>query len=143
MNIAFLAGWGLGAAGLSLVLMLAEASAQPAGLCQQMQAMQRAPSRTPSASELARHPLGSRGNPVRAEMPPGQHAYLGRLVCSDGKRPTNIQRVGSFGGNPHGSLMDLYTLSCGARQVEVYMDMYHCGYVENRPIPGFRLRPSP
>ena len=43
-----------------------------------------------------RHPLGSRENPVRAQMPAGQRAYLQRLRCSDGRAPT-FGRIGSRG----------------------------------------------
>jgi hypothetical protein len=91
----------------------------------------------------ARYPLGSRENPVRAEMPPGQQAYLRRLRCSDGRRP-EFSRIGNFGIGVYGNIIDGYRVSCGAAgpgNVEVYMDMYHRGYVEARPVPGFTIAP--
>ena len=91
-----------------------------------------------------RHPLGSRNNPVRAEMPPGQHAYLRRLRCADGRAPA-FSRSGNVGIGVYGNIIDAYRVNCGeARpgQVDVYMDMYHRGHVENRPVPGFTIVPS-
>lgn len=101
-----------------------------------------------SKLELARQienaqqfPLGSKDNPVRVEQPAGEHAYLRRLRCPDGKAP-GYQRRGSTGGGPFGTLLDHYVLDCGANApatVEVMMDMYHRGHVENRPVPGFTI----
>jgi hypothetical protein len=90
-----------------------------------------------------RYPLGSRNNPVRAEMPPGQQAYLRRLRCSDGRRP-EFSRIGNFGVGVYGNIIDGYRVSCGVAApgtVEVYMDMYHRGHVEARPVPGFTIVP--
>src|SRR5689334_2987149 len=42
------------------------------------------------------YPLGSRENPVRASHPQGQRAYLNRLRCSGGDRPT-YSRAGNLG----------------------------------------------
>jgi hypothetical protein len=36
-------------------------------------------------TEAARHPLGSEENPVRADMPGGQRAYLARLLTTVGR----------------------------------------------------------
>ena len=91
----------------------------------------------------ARHPLGSRDNPVRAHMPPGQRAYLARLRCGDG-RPPEFGRIGNYGVGVYGNIIDGYRVSCGAAapgQVEVFMDMYHPGHVEDRPVPGFTIVP--
>ena len=88
-----------------------------------------------------RHPLGTRDNPVRVEMPAGQHAYLARLRCADGRAPT-FSRIGNVGIGVYGNIVDAYRVNCGeARpgQVEVFMDMYHRGHVENRPVPGFAI----
>ena len=90
----------------------------------------------------AGHPLGSRENPVRASMPPGQRAYLDRLRCSDGAAPQD-QRGGSVGDGPYGKIMDVYELKCPGGQpatASVYMDMYH-DHVEDRPVPAFTLVP--
>ena len=92
----------------------------------------------------ARHALGSRNNPVRAEMPPGQRAYLQRLRCSDGQAPS-FNRDGNVGVGVYGNIVDAYTVDCGAAapgRVEVFMDMYHPGHVEERAVPGFTIVPA-
>ena len=90
------------------------------------------------------HPLGSQQNPVRAAMPPGQRAYLQRLRCSDGRAPA-FSRIGNFGAGVYGNIIDGYRVRCsGAAPAEtvVYMDMYHRGHVEERPVSGFTILPS-
>jgi hypothetical protein len=85
------------------------------------------------------HPLGSAKNPVRTTMPQGQRLYLSRLRCSDGKAP-QYYRAGNVGAGPFGNIVDLYKVSCpGAEPLEsdVYMDMYHGGFIESRIVPGF------
>ena len=92
----------------------------------------------------ARHPLGSRENPVRAEMPAGQRAYLDRLRCANGQAPT-YGRIGNFGFGVFGNIIDGYRVNCGNAQpgqVDIFMDMYHRGHVENRPVPGFTIVPA-
>lgn len=92
----------------------------------------------------ARHPLGSQENPVRAEMPPGQQAYLRRLRCSNGRAP-QFMRIGNYGIGVYGNIIDGYRVSCGDAApgtVVVYMDMYHRGFVEERAVPGFTIVPS-
>lgn len=89
-------------------------------------------------------PLGSAANPVRVLMPAGQLAYLRRLRCGDGQIPA-FRRVGSQGQGPFASIVDLYTVDCGAAtpgKVEIRMDMYHRGHVETRAVPGFTLAPE-
>ena len=89
----------------------------------------------------ARYPFGSKQNPVRVTMPAGERAYLARLRCSDG-RPPQFERMGSFGAGPYGNILDGYTVDCGAAapgKVEIFMDMYHGGYAETRPVPGFTI----
>ena len=90
-------------------------------------------------AEAARHPLGSEKNPVRAAMPAGQRAYLARLRCADGSAP-RYERGGSLGLGPYGNIVDGYNVTCeGADPLWVVMDMYHAGYVEDRPLPGFTI----
>ena len=92
----------------------------------------------------AAHPLGSQQNPVRAAMPEGQRAYLRRLRCADGAVPA-FSRIGNFGAGVYGNIIDGYRLRCsGAAPADsvVYMDMYHRGHVEERPVPGFTIVPS-
>ncbi len=89
----------------------------------------------------AKYPLGSKENPVRAEMPEGQRAYLASLRCADGKPPQILQRY-NIGPGIYASIVDAYPLDCGAAapgKLVVYMDMYHRGYVETHPVPGFTM----
>lgn len=88
-------------------------------------------------------PLGSEENPIRAEMPPGQRAYLSRLRCSDGRAP-RFARIGSFGAGPYGNILDGYDVVCeGAEpaRTTLYLDMYHPGHVEPMAPPGFTIAP--
>jgi hypothetical protein len=87
--------------------------------------------------------LGSQNNPVRAHMPQGQRAYLERLRCSDGRAP-EFNRIGNFGVGVYGNIVDGYNVDCGTAEpgrAQVFMDMYHRGYVEDRPVPGFTIIP--
>lgn len=89
--------------------------------------------------EAAKFPLGSMENPVRASMPPGQRAYLDALRCPDGKAP-DYERRGSGGPGPYGNIIDFYSVRCAdAEEVTIIMDMYHNGYREKSPVPGFTL----
>lgn len=73
-------------------------------------------------------PLGSFENPVRAEGPVGQRAYLARLRCSSGE-PPEFFRGGSYGAGPYGTILDGYRVTCtGAESVTVFMDLYHAGF---------------
>ncbi len=91
------------------------------------------------AARVAKSPLGSAQNPIRAEGPSGQRAYLTRLRCPDG-RPPAFERGGSAGLSPYGSMMDLYQVACDAPPTHsIYMDMYHPGYVESQAVAGFSI----
>ena len=97
-----------------------------------------------AVAAAAKYPFGSERNPVRAAMPPGEVAYLARLRCSDGQ-PPRFERAGSYGVGVYGNILDGYMVNCGAAapgQVEIFMDMYHSGYVEARPVPGFTIVPN-
>lgn len=90
------------------------------------------------------HPLGSEQNPVRAEMPQGQRAYLNRLRCADGKRPA-FERVGSFGVGVYERIIDGYEVLCdGSSPAKsmIYMDMYHPGHREPAAVAGFTIDPA-
>ena len=90
------------------------------------------------------HPLGAKENPVRADMPGGQRAYLNRLRCADGKRPAFF-RVGSFGAGPYERIIDGYEVTCKGSTPEtsmVFMDMYHPGHKEAAAVPGFTIEPA-
>lgn len=93
-----------------------------------------------SQEEIARHPLGSAERPVRSQGPQGQHDYLNRLVCKNGKVP-KFERAGSVGESPYGYPMDAYRVKCGrsAEQI-VYMDLYHPRFIEPEAVPDFTLR---
>ena len=94
--------------------------------------------------KAAGYDLGSRENPVRVNMPKGQHAYLRRLRCADNAAPT-FERIGSFGPGVFGSIIDGYRVLCagGAEPGErtIYMDMYHPDHVETAAPPGFAFKP--
>lgn len=83
-------------------------------------------------------PLGSRGNPIRANGAHGQRDYLARLRCGDGRAP-RFDRIGSIGIGPYGKMLDDYRVQCeGAPQRIVTMDLYHC-VEETRAIDGFEI----
>lgn len=95
------------------------------------------------AARIADKPLGSEANPVRADMPVGQRAYLARLRCSNGQAPS-FSRVGSMGLSPYGSIVDGYEVLCaGAAPAKslIYIDMYHPDHVEAAAPPGFTIVP--
>lgn len=90
------------------------------------------------------HPLGSQENPVRADMPQGQRAYLARLRCADGKRP-QFERVGSFGVGVYGRIIDGYDVLCDGSTPEksmIFMDMYHPDHREAAAVAGFTIEPA-
>lgn len=86
-----------------------------------------------------KNPLGSNENPVRTDAAQGQRAYLNRLRCADGSRP-QYSRVGNVGEGVYGYIVDLYSVDCGdvaPGSTEIYMDLYHGGYVEQELVEGF------
>jgi len=91
-------------------------------------------------TEVEKHPLGSAQNPVLAQGPGGEQAYFARLRCPEGKQPF-FERGGSvMERSPYGSIMDVYEVVCDKPpKYEVFIDMYHPGYIELRPIPGFTI----
>ena len=86
-------------------------------------------------------PLGSGQNPIRCEQPKGERAYLQRLRCPSGTAPT-FSRRGSTGAGPYGTVLDDYEVRCPDRTEAstVLMDMYHTGFIERRPVPGFSIQ---
>ena len=92
-------------------------------------------------AETAAYPLGSKENPVRAEGPAGQRAYLSRLRCADLKRP-QFYRSGSAGVSPYGNIVDVYIVTCEGSEPaanEIYIDMYHRGHSEEQAVPGYGI----
>jgi hypothetical protein len=96
---------------------------------------------SPDWAAIEAQPLGSKGNPVRTYLPPGQQAYLGRLRCPDGSTPT-FQRQGTVGEGPYTTIVDAYEVRCAEKSVVIYLDMYHPGYFEPRAVPGFTIKPA-
>ena len=95
-------------------------------------------------AEAVKHPLGSKENPVRVNMPPGQRAYLSRLRCSDGKAPV-FERVGNFGPGVYDSIIDGYDVRCltgSPAQSMIFMDMYHPQHNETGAPAGFTIVPA-
>ncbi|HEY0043772.1 MAG TPA: hypothetical protein VGB62_04400 [Allosphingosinicella sp.] len=89
-------------------------------------------------AKAAAHPLGSKLNPVRENMPQGQIAYLRRLRCADGTPPAFTRR-GSMGVGVFGNIVDAYSVTCpGKPTQDIHIDMYHDG-PETRPVPGFTI----
>lgn len=95
-----------------------------------------------SASDTSRV-LGTREAPVRTDGPRGQHEYLARLRCPSGASPSFV-RLGSLGSDsPDGHTLDEYEVQCeSAAARAVIMDMYHRGYREMHPVPGFTVLPD-
>ena len=90
-------------------------------------------------AEAAKHPLGSPENPVLADMPKGERAYLDRLRCTDGSPPA-YSRAGDMGPGAYGSVVDLYNLTCSdGTKADVVIDMYHRHHVEKAAVPGFTI----
>lgn len=88
--------------------------------------------------KAAAFPLGSKDNPVRADGPEGQRAYLSRLRCADGKTPAYV-RGGSVGMGVFGYIVDVYGVTCPGSQAEqIHMDMYHRHKEDSAP-PGFTM----
>ncbi len=90
--------------------------------------------------KAATESLGTANNPVRADGPTGQRAYLSRLRCADGTAP-GFERRGNIGPGIYGYIVDLYEVHCGETMTEVRMDMYH-RHVEEMPVAGFTIEAS-
>lgn len=92
------------------------------------------------ANRIKTEPLGSAANPVRANQPEGQRAYIARLRCEDGQAPAILGRF-NIGVGPYGSIVDVYGLDCrsGGRR-DLALDMYH-DWIEGAPAAGFTIVP--
>lgn len=91
--------------------------------------------------EAQKHPLGSAQNPVRADLNIGEHAYLNRLRCSDGVRPT-YERPTTPGPGLYGSNVDTYDVLCAngePKHTVVVMDGFFPGYIEKRSVEGYTI----
>jgi hypothetical protein len=93
--------------------------------------------------EAQRHPLGSEKNPVRADMPAGQRAYLARLRCKNGAPPVH-ERVGNLGAGAFGSIVDQFDVRChnsAPLRTIIVIDMYFPGHVEAATVNGSSIVP--
>ena len=91
--------------------------------------------------EAQKHPLGSAENPVRADLNIGEHAYLNRLRCSDGVRPT-YERPTTPGPGLYGSNVDTYDVLCAngePKHTVIVMDGFFPGYVEKKSVAGYTI----
>ncbi|MFM7379084.1 MAG: hypothetical protein ACKO1O_13320 [Erythrobacter sp.] len=135
-------------AGIAAAVMLAGGAALPAAAQDDVEIFG---FKVPGGKKLAKliekaqaHPLGSKENPVRADMPGGQRAYLNRLRCADGERPAYF-RVGNFGIGPYERIIDGYEVTCKdstPEKVLIFIDMYHPGHNEPVAAPGFTIEPA-
>ena len=101
-----------------------------------------------SDAELARaiaaastFPLGSVQNPVRVGGPQGQQAFLLRLRCEDGSRPT-VGQGADAGPGGFGSGVQRFQLDCGSAapgKQDLMLDKYHQEHRETRAPAGFVL----
>ncbi len=85
--------------------------------------------------------LGTKENPIKADMPMGQRAYLNRLRCAD-NNPPSYYRVGNVGFGVFGHIVDLYDVTCknsAPESSKLYMDMYFPNYFETNAPQGFTL----
>jgi hypothetical protein len=91
----------------------------------------------------AASPLGSLQNPVRVGGPEGEHAYLARLRCADGKPVrAGISRAG--GTDAYGSIAQIVSVDCGGAapaRSEIAFDPYFEEYREDRAPAGFTIAP--
>lgn len=94
-----------------------------------------------AVAQASAFPLGSIQNPVRVGGPQGQQAYLARLRCADGSRPSIGQGAGAGAGG-FGSIVQRFQVDCGAAgpgKLDLMMDMYHQEHRETRAPAGFTI----
>ncbi len=135
-------------AGIAAAVMLAGGAALPAAAKDDVYIFG---FKVPGGKKLAKliekaqaYPLGSKENPVRADMPGGQRAYLARLRCADGQAPAFF-RVGNFGMGPYERIIDGYEVTCKdstPEKVMIFIDMYHPDYEEPAAVEGFTIEPA-
>ena len=79
---------------------------------------------------------------MRACKREGQEAYLKRLMC-DGGAPPVFHLLPASGTGPYTTPINGYEVNCPDDLAIIFMDMYHPGYIECRPVPGFSIRSAP
>lgn len=124
---------------------------------------------SPAAAPAADFGL-TRQTAIDVCQPTGQRAYLARLTCPNGRRPS-FERIGSVGARqpipddmsegeldrqlddmvsghasptsgPDYHIIDAYSVACGTATTTLYLDMYHCGVEPPSTAPaGFGIDP--
>ena len=91
-------------------------------------------------TEVDAAPLGSMQNPVRCATMAGAKTYIARLRCPSDKAP-KAQYNGNVGQGPYGTNVDYYILNCkkAASTHNLFLDIHHKGFVEERAIPEFTI----
>lgn len=94
---------------------------------------------SPDWQKINAQPLGSRGNPIRADGPAGESSYMQRLRCANGG-VSEIRRIGPAGTGPYTTPIDSYEIECDGDVFSMYLDRNHPGYVERRAPRRFTIR---
>ena len=85
------------------------------------------------------NPLGDEMNPVRVFKTDDMRAYLARLTCPEGGAPV-YSPIPSHVRSPYGNPLSAWIVTCVNTAIRVYIDVGHHGYIEKRPLPGFKIR---
>lgn len=86
--------------------------------------------------------LGSMTNPILADTPSGEQAYLRRLRCHDGSAPA-FGRIGSMNIIHGRHVIDGFDVKCPGKEARtLYMDMYHPKHIEAAAPTGFTIVPA-
>ena len=86
-------------------------------------------------------PLGSKENPIKCDGPAGEIQYLRRL-SGPNHEPLVFERMGSISvkGNPNYlDLTKARSLFDNDISYEIYLDMYHSGHQEQRPVYDLQI----
>jgi hypothetical protein len=83
----------------------------------------------------------SQEDPVSACGPRDSYAFVAaEFQCPEGGNPLGgdpsaggAARVGNVGANSTGHIIDLYRVPCGSGPVDVYVDMYGCPEMSQKP----------
>lgn len=94
----------------------------------------------PKDIKLSSKDLGTPENPIKCKNAHEQVEYL-RLLRDKKGKPVRYERIGHGYSNQQGRILDKYRIisANGKRFVIIYMDMYHRGSKEIRPVKGFKM----
>jgi hypothetical protein len=133
--------WVLTVTSLVIIASTAPAVAQPAsGPIEIQTAAEGRKTITPDWQKINAQPLGSKGNPVRADGPAGERAYMQRLRCANGTVIDEKRRVGAAGVGPYTTMVSVWEVECYGELHVVHIDGAHPGHVERRAARGFSIR---